>query len=49
MRILKSETARFIAIGFFGGAALLLAMMGMDSGATLDNSIVPVAHAIATK
>ena len=45
MRILKSETARFIAIGFVAGTALMLAIMGLDSGTSIAEGVVPVAHA----
>jgi len=49
MRILKNETARFMALGFVGGAALVLGAMGIDSATKIANGIVPPAQAAETK
>jgi len=49
MRIFKNETVRFMALGFAGGAALVLGTMGVDSATKIANGIVPPAHAAATR
>jgi hypothetical protein len=45
MRIFKNEIARFMALGFAGGAALVLGTMGVDSATKIANGIVPPAQA----
>jgi len=49
MQILKNEITRFFALGFAGGAALVLAMTGMDSATQIANGIVPPAQAAETR
>jgi hypothetical protein len=49
MRIWKNETARFMALGFAGGAALVLATMGVDSATKIANGIVPPANAATSQ
>lgn len=49
MQILKNEIARFMALGFAGGAALVLGTMGIDSATRIANGIVPLAHAASTR
>jgi hypothetical protein len=49
MRIFKNETIRFIALGFAGGAALVLGTMGIDSATKIANGIVPPANAAAPR
>jgi len=48
-RIFKNETARFIALGFVGGAALVLGTIGIDSATQIANGIVPPANAAETR
>jgi hypothetical protein len=49
MRILKNEIARYMALGFAGGAALVLGTMGLDSAAKIANGVVPPAQAASVK
>jgi hypothetical protein len=49
MRILKNEIARFMALGFVGGAALVLGTMGVGSATNIANGIVPPAQAAETR
>lgn len=49
MSIFKSETARFIAIGFVAGTALMLGIIGLDSGMSFADGVVPTAHAGAAQ
>lgn len=45
MQFLKNEFTRFFAIGFVGGAALVMSIMGVGATTDLANSILPEAHA----
>jgi hypothetical protein len=45
MQFLKTEFTRFFAIGFVGGAALVMGIMGVDATTELADSIVSPAHA----
>ncbi len=45
MQFLKTEFTRFFAIGFIGGAALIMGVMGLDAGTDLANGLIPAAHA----
>ncbi|SFF91835.1 hypothetical protein SAMN05518801_103171 [Novosphingobium sp. CF614] len=47
MGLFKADFYRFFALGFAGGALLVLGVLGLDSHATLANNIVPPAHAEA--
>jgi hypothetical protein len=49
MRILKNEVARFFALGFAGGAALVLGTMGVDAATRIATGIVPPAHAASVR
>lgn len=49
MAIFKSEIVRFMALGFAGGAALVLGTMGIDSATKIANGIVPPAQAAETR
>jgi hypothetical protein len=45
MAIFKSDFCRFFALGFAGGAALVLAVIGVDHTTRLSDSLVTPAHA----
>ena len=45
MQFLKTEFTRFFALGFVGGAAIVMGMMGLDAGTELANGLLPPAHA----
>lgn len=45
MQFLKTEFTRFFALGFVGGAALVLGTLGLDAAHDLTSSIVPPAEA----
>ena len=49
LKFLKTEFTRFFALGFVGGAALVLGTMGLDAATELANGIVPPAHAASTQ
>lgn len=49
MKILKNEIARFFALGFAGGAALVLGMTGVDTATQIANGIVSPAQAAETR
>lgn len=47
MRHLKTEFARFFALGFAGGALLVFCAMGIDRSGTLGENVMPAAEAAA--
>jgi hypothetical protein len=49
MGLFKADFYRFFAIGFAGGALLVFGALGLDSGSTLGDNIVPPAHAEAAR
>ncbi|GAM04739.1 MULTISPECIES: hypothetical protein [Novosphingobium] len=49
MRLLKTQFARFFALGFAGGAVLVFGVMGIDTGTSLSDSMVPPAEAATTR
>lgn len=49
MQILKNEIPRYLALGFAGGAALVLGMTGIDSATKIANGIVPPAQAASAQ
>ncbi|MET1756969.1 hypothetical protein ABVV53_16125 [Novosphingobium sp. RD2P27] len=52
MSILKNEVSRFFALGFAGGAALVMATMGLGGlgdGSDLARGLVPQAEAAAAQ
>lgn len=48
MSFLKTDFTRFFALGFVGGAALVMAAMGLDAAHNLVDGVVPPAQAAAT-
>lgn len=49
MQFLKTEFTRFFAMGFVGGAALIMGIMGVDATTELADGILPHAHAAVTR
>jgi hypothetical protein len=49
MQFLKTEFTRFFAMGFVGGAALIMGIMGVDATTELAAGIMPAAHAAVTR
>jgi hypothetical protein len=49
MQFLKTEFTRFFAMGFVGGAALIMGIMGVDATTELAAGIMPTAHAAVTR
>lgn len=49
MKLFKTEFTRFFALGFAGGAALVLLMMGPHAADNLADNIVPPAQAAETR
>lgn len=49
MRHLKTEFARFFALGFAGGALLVFGVMGVNNSTSLAGSVVPSAEAASTR
>lgn len=49
MRLIKTDFARFFALGFAGGALLVLGMTGHVGGSALRDSMVPPAEASTTR
>jgi hypothetical protein len=45
MQFLKTEFTRFFAMGFVGGAALVMGIMGVDATTELANGLLPSAQA----
>jgi hypothetical protein len=45
MGLFKADFYRFFALGFAGGALLVLGAMGLDHGRPLSDNIVPPAEA----
>ncbi|MBT0668717.1 hypothetical protein HT136_10090 [Novosphingobium profundi] len=48
MRLIKTEFARFFALGFAGGALLVFGAMGLGNGHSLSDTMVPPAEAATT-
>lgn len=48
MSFLKTEFTRFFALGFAGGAALVIGALGLDAATSIASGIVPPAQAAAT-
>ncbi|GGB88937.1 hypothetical protein GCM10011494_04050 [Novosphingobium endophyticum] len=49
MGLFKADFYRFFALGFAGGALLILGTMGLDHGGSLSDNIVPPAEAAPTR
>lgn len=49
MKFLKTEFTRFFVLGFGGGAALVLGMMGLGTAHDLVDSVVSPAQAAETR
>ncbi|MBH0114669.1 hypothetical protein I5E68_17105 [Novosphingobium sp. YJ-S2-02] len=49
LRHLKTEFARFFALGFAGGAVLVFGVMAADAPGSLASSVVPPAEAASTR
>jgi len=49
MRIFKTDFTRFFALGFAGGAVLVLGAMGFDHATRMTDSIVPPAQAATSE
>ncbi|MFC0205155.1 hypothetical protein [Novosphingobium soli] len=47
MGLFKADFYRFFALGFAGGALMVLGAMGLGSITPLSNDFVPPAHAAA--
>lgn len=45
MQFLKTEFTRFFTLGFVGGAALIMGVMGVDATTELANGLLPPAQA----
>ncbi|MCJ2182738.1 hypothetical protein MTR62_08545 [Novosphingobium sp. 1949] len=48
MRLIKTEFARFFALGFAGGALLVFGAMGLGTGHSLSDSVASPAEAATT-
>lgn len=48
MKFLKTEFTRFFALGFAGGAALVLGALGIDGVTDIASGIIPPAEAAAS-
>lgn len=49
MTFFKTEFTRFFALGFLGGAALVLGTMGLDAATEIANGVIPEAHAASAQ
>lgn len=49
MGLFKADFYRFFALGFAGGAMLVLGMMGIGSQSPLSESLAPAAQAAETR
>ncbi|MBB4857910.1 hypothetical protein HNO88_001224 [Novosphingobium chloroacetimidivorans] len=45
MSFLKTEFTRFFVLGFAGGAALVIGVLGIDAATEIANGVVPPAQA----
>ncbi len=49
MRLIKTDFARFFALGFAGGALLVFGVMGFSFGHSFSGSVVTPAEAATTR